>query len=83
MPLITSRMPEEWGELEDLVTAIFNEAGLRARRAVPVVLPRGSVNVDVVAEETHDGITHRIFYECKNWRTNVRHLCAPRGLPRK
>jgi len=71
MPLITSRMPDEWGELEDLVTAILNEAGLHARRAVPVVLPRGNVNVDVVAEETHDGITHRIFGECKNWRTNI------------
>jgi hypothetical protein len=64
-------MPEDWGELEDLVTAILNEAGLQARRAVLVVLPRGSVNVDVVAEETYDGITHRIFCECKNWRTNV------------
>jgi hypothetical protein len=71
MPLITSRMPEEWGELEDLVTAILIEAGLEARRAVSLTLPRGGVDVDVLAEETHDGIVHRILCECKNWRTNV------------
>ena len=71
MPLITSQMPEQWGELEDLVTAILNEAGLQARRGVSLTLPRGSVDVDVLAEETHDGIVHRILCECKNWRTNV------------
>ena len=31
----------------------------------------GSVDVDVLAEETHDGIVHRIICECKNWRTNI------------
>ena len=71
MPLITSLVPEEWGELEDLVTAILNEAGLQARRDVSLPLPRGSVDVDVLAEETHDGIVHRIICECKNWRTNI------------
>lgn len=71
MPLITSRMPEEWGELEELVTAILNEAGLEAKRDVSLTLPRGSVDVDVLAEETHDGIVHRILCECKNWRTNI------------
>src|ERR1017187_8562655 len=64
-------MPEQWGELEDLVTAILNEAGLQARRGVSLTRPRGSVDVDVLAEETHDGIVHRILCECKNWRTNV------------
>jgi hypothetical protein len=71
MPLITSQMPEDWGGLEDLVTAILNEAGLEAKRDVSLTLPRGGVDVDVVAEETHDGIVHRIFCECKNWRTNI------------
>jgi hypothetical protein len=71
MPLITSRIPEEWGELEDLVTAILNEAGLEARRDVSLTLPRGGVDVDVVADETHDGIVHRILCECKNWRSNI------------
>ncbi|MGO9241900.1 MAG: restriction endonuclease [Bryobacteraceae bacterium] len=71
MPLITTRIPEEWEELEDLVAAILNEVGLQARRDVNLTLPRGSVDVDVVAEETHDGIVYRILCECKNWRTNI------------
>jgi hypothetical protein len=54
-------MPEQWGELEDLVTAILNEAGLQTRRGVSVTLPRGSVDVDVLAEETHDGTLAQIL----------------------
>jgi len=69
--LITAAMPSEWGELEDLVVAILNEAGLVARRNESISLPRGTVDVDVLAEETHDGIVERIVCECKNWRTNV------------
>lgn len=61
MPLIRSQMPEQWGELEDLVTAILNEAGLQTRRGVSVTLPRGSVDVDVLAEETHDGTLAQIL----------------------
>ena len=64
-------MPSEWGELEDLVAAILNEAGLQARRNVTITLPRGSVDVDVLAEETHDGIVQRIVCECKNWGKNI------------
>jgi hypothetical protein len=69
--LITAEMPSEWGELEDLVAAILNEAGLVAKRNVTMTLPRGSVDIDVLAEETHDGIVQRIVCECKNWKKNV------------
>ena len=34
-------------------------------------LPRGSVDVDMLADETVNGIVHRTICECKNWRTNV------------
>ena len=71
MPLITSAIPESWEELEDLVTAILNECGMAARRQVNLKLPRGTVDVDVYAEETVDGIAHRIVCECKNWKTNI------------
>jgi hypothetical protein len=43
--LITAKMPSEWGDLEDLVVAILNEAGLEARRNVRINLPRGSVSL--------------------------------------
>jgi hypothetical protein len=69
--LITAEMPSEWGELEDLVVAILNEAGLEAKRNVRINLPRGSVDVDVLAEETHDGIVQRIVCECKDWANNI------------
>jgi hypothetical protein len=71
MPIITSQVPEAWGELEELVTAILNEAGLEARRDVSLRLPRGSVDVDVLAEEAHEGLVYRIICECKNWRSNI------------
>jgi hypothetical protein len=50
MPLITSATPERWDELEDLVTAILNEAGLAASRQVKINLTRGYVDIDVYAE---------------------------------
>lgn len=67
MPLITARIPETWQELEDLVTAILNECGMRAERGRTLKIPRGTIVVDVVAEETIDGIIHRSLCECKNW----------------
>ncbi len=42
-----------------------------AKRAVNLKLPRGSVDVDVVATEVSDGISNHIICECKNWRTNI------------
>lgn len=71
MPLITTKIPESWEELEDLVTAILNECGMKAQRQVTLKLPRGTVDVDVVAEETVDGIVHVTVCECKNWSTNI------------
>lgn len=71
MPLIASATPERWEELEELVTAILNEAGMTAKRQVTLDLPRGDVDVDVYAEETVDGIVHRTVCECKNWKTNI------------
>lgn len=71
MPLITSIVPDGWKELETLVAAILNECGMDARHQVNLDLPRGNVDVDVYAEETVDGIVHRIVCECKNWKHNI------------
>jgi hypothetical protein len=54
MPLITSRIPDQWGDLEDLVAGILKEAGLNARRRVAIILPPGCVNGEMLAEEIHD-----------------------------
>lgn len=71
MPLITEETPDRWDRLEELVTAILSECGMEATRQVSLQLPRGAVDIDVLAEETVQGIHHRIICECKNWRTNV------------
>jgi hypothetical protein len=71
MPLITSRLPDKWDELEDLVTAILNECGMNARRKISLKLPRGNVVVDVYAEDIVDGIVHRTICECKNWNSSI------------
>lgn len=71
MPLITDKKPDAWDELEELVTAIMKECGMKAQRGVSLPIPRGSVNVDVYVEETIGNIIHRIICECKNWRNNI------------
>jgi restriction endonuclease len=71
MTLITSVTPQTWQQLEELVADILRESGTTVQRQVRLPLPRGAVDVDVLAEETTQGITHRIICECKNWRTNV------------
>jgi hypothetical protein len=69
--LITAVPPATWSELEDVVADILRECGMDVQQQANVPLPRGSVDLDVLAEEIVDGIRSRIICECKNWRTNV------------
>ena len=71
MPLITSKNPDTWQELELLVEVILNECGMRAKRKEELHVRSGPVVVDVLADEKVHGINHRIICECKNWRTNI------------
>jgi hypothetical protein len=71
MPIITEKTPAGWEELEELVRDILLECGMRAGRQVKMRLPRGTVDVDVLAEETIDGISQLIVCECKNWKASV------------
>lgn len=71
MTLITSVTPQTWQHLEELTADILRESGMTVQQQVRLRLPRGAVDVDVLAEEITEGITHRIICECKNWRTNV------------
>ncbi|MBY3168702.1 restriction endonuclease [Rhizobium laguerreae] len=68
---ITSRMPDSWEELEETVAAILRECGMDSARTVNLKLPRGSVDIDVVAKEVNDGIQNLIICECKNWKTKI------------
>lgn len=71
MTLITSITPGTWADLENAVADILRECGMTVHQQMNVVLPRGSVDLDVLAEETLEGIRTRIVCECKNWKTNV------------
>jgi Restriction endonuclease len=71
MPLITSENPASWEQLETLVTSILAESGMNARRNVTLSLPRGTVEVDVLAEDSAEGIVHRLICECKNWKNTI------------
>jgi Restriction endonuclease len=69
--LITSITPDTWTELENTVADILRECGMDVQRQARVKLPRGSVDLDVLAQETLEGILQRVVCECKNWRKNV------------
>jgi restriction system protein len=53
------------------VAAILAECGMTVQQGVRLTLPRGHVDIDVLADDTVEGITHRIVCECKDWSTNV------------
>lgn len=69
--LITEAIPETWQELERIVAAILAECGMKAQNGMTLTLPRGTVDVDVHAEEMVDGIVHRTICEYKYWRATV------------
>jgi hypothetical protein len=69
--VLTSTIPSRWEDLEDLVTAILGECGMDAKRQVTLPLRRGTVDVDVLATETVDGIAQVTICECKHWKTNI------------
>ena len=71
MTLITNITPNGWRDLENTVADILRECGIAVQQQVNVALPRGSVDLDVLAEETVEGISSKIVCECKDWRTNV------------
>ncbi|WP_416409745.1 restriction endonuclease [Agrobacterium rosae] len=70
-PASARKMPESWEELEETVADILRECGMESTRQVTLDLPRGTVDVDVLAKETVDGIVSSIVCECKNWKTSV------------
>jgi hypothetical protein len=50
--MIFADAPKDWQELENRVQQILAECGCQAERGKSMVLPRGSINVDVYALDT-------------------------------
>ncbi|MGW6336091.1 restriction endonuclease [Nocardia rhamnosiphila] len=71
MTLISGLSPDGWRDLETTVAAILAECDMAVQRGVRIQLPRGHVDVDVLAEETAQDIKQTIVCECKDWSSNV------------
>lgn len=69
--MISDELPNTWQNLQDRVAEILGQCGFDAKVEVPVNLVRGTVNVDVVAEEEIKGRINTIFCECKFWKNPV------------
>ena len=50
---------------------MLSECGMSVQRGVRLQLPRGHVDVDVLAKEAMQGTEHSIICECKDWSSNV------------
>jgi hypothetical protein len=63
--------PATWDELEDRVARILTEARLRAERGRALDTARGSVNVDVYAEDASVNPPVVTVFECKHWKRPI------------
>jgi restriction system protein len=68
---ITSKLPTDWKDLQNQVASILTECSFKVESPKDVPLARGSVEVDVYAEEESNGRTYSILCECKNWRSPI------------
>lgn len=71
IPLITTKLPSDWRALQREVAAILTECGFAVEVEKKVQTVRGSVELDVYAEETVDGRRYVIACECKHWASAV------------
>jgi len=69
--MITSHTPVDWKDLQSQVARILAECGFSVDIEKLVATVRGSVELDVRAEESVDGRGNSIICECKHWRTPV------------
>jgi len=69
--LIEDSAPPHWRELQEATARILSECGLNARTDVPIRLARGSVSVDVLAEDLESIPPAVYLCECKLWKANI------------
>ncbi len=61
-----------WSQtIEEAETANLSESGLSVEIEKTVVTTRGSVNIDVYAEDPEQNPTTRYICECKLWRNRI------------
>ena len=71
MALLTSSNPSDWKDLQNQVAAILDECGMTVHTERKFKTVRGSVELDVYAEEVVKGRRYSIACECKHWQSRV------------
>jgi hypothetical protein len=69
--MIDNPYPEDWKELQNGVSRLFNEIGLTSETEKVINTPRGSVEVDVYAIDKKSDDKIEYIVECKNWANPI------------
>lgn len=63
--------PETWQDLESTVTRMLKECGFKAERGKQISTVRGTVNVDVYAQDNTTIPRSTYLIECKYWKADI------------
>lgn len=66
-----NRPPIDWKDLQRQVNEIFQRSGLSSGTDKKITTTRGSVNIDVYAEDSSSQPTTTYLCECKYWKSRV------------
>lgn len=69
--MITEAVPSDWKDLQQSVAQLLKECGFAVEIEKTVATVRGSVEIDVYAEEQVRGRKYVILVECKHWKSRV------------
>lgn len=68
---IYESLPTDWKDLEVKVAQVFNQAGFHAQIEKQIETVRGSVNIDVFAENKNSTPQSVYLVECKYWTSDI------------
>jgi len=69
--MITSTVPDDWRALQDAVGCLLAECGFAVEIEKKVETVRGTVELDVFAQEEVKGRRYSIVVECKHWKSRI------------
>ena len=69
--MIDNPLPNTWQKLQTGVNQIFNEIGLNSEVEKSIETPRGTVEIDVFAEDQNSVDKIKYIVECKNWSSSI------------
>jgi restriction system protein len=69
--MLTVEIPGDWRDLQKKVALVLLTSGFVVEIEKKLESVRGSVEVDVYAEEVVNGRKYIVICECKHWRANV------------